>query len=76
MFFCYYWKFYIFLFSGILKVTPSHDFVDYDIAKRHHDIFGNNYLSCINEEGKLIDAGKFNGIDRLEVKPKVCICIV
>uniref|UniRef100_A0AC35FT39 Valine--tRNA ligase n=1 Tax=Panagrolaimus sp. PS1159 TaxID=55785 RepID=A0AC35FT39_9BILA len=57
--------------TGILKVTPSHDFVDYDIAKRHPDIFGNNYLSCINEEGKLIDAGKFNGIDRLEVKPKI-----
>uniref|UniRef100_A0AC34FBT9 Valine--tRNA ligase n=1 Tax=Panagrolaimus sp. ES5 TaxID=591445 RepID=A0AC34FBT9_9BILA len=57
--------------TGILKVTPSHDFKDYDIAKRNSDIFGNEYLSCIDEEGKLINAGKFDGTDRLEAKPKI-----
>ena len=49
--------------TGVLKITPMHDFNDYEIAKRH-DLKGKSVLST---KGKLNEfAGKFEG---LKVKP-------
>uniref|UniRef100_A0AC34Q6A6 Valine--tRNA ligase n=1 Tax=Panagrolaimus sp. JU765 TaxID=591449 RepID=A0AC34Q6A6_9BILA len=57
--------------TGVLKITPAHDFLDYRIAKKHPDIFGSEYRVCIGEDGKLVNAGAFSGLDRLQAKSKI-----
>lgn len=45
--------------TGVLKITPMHDFNDYEIAKRHN-LSGK---SVINKKGRLGEiAGKFEGL--------------
>jgi valyl-tRNA synthetase len=45
--------------TGVLKITPMHDFNDYEIAKRHN-LSGK---SVINQKGRLVEiAGKFSGL--------------
>lgn len=51
--------------TGVIKVTPGHDFVDYEIGKRHNLAI----LQAINKEGRLTDlAGKYAGMKVLEAR--------
>ncbi|MEN3045556.1 MAG: valine--tRNA ligase [Candidatus Hydrothermales bacterium] len=51
--------------TGAVKVTPSHDFNDFEIAKRHNLPFVTimDTKGIINEEG-----GEFKGLDRFEAR--------
>jgi len=55
--------------TGALKVTPAHDFVDFEIGKAHKLPF----LSVIDLQGKLNQnvPTAFQGLDRLQVRPEV-----
>jgi valyl-tRNA synthetase len=57
--------------TGVLKVTPAHDKVDYEIGKRHHlqpiDILTPN--AKINDPGEH-DAAELNGLDRFEARKR------
>ena len=54
--------------TGVVKVTPAHDFNDYEVGKRHSlDMI--NIMSLdgfINENG-----GEFNGLERFEARKKI-----
>ena len=55
--------------SGCVKITPGHDFNDYEVGKR-------NKLKIINiftEEGKINEKGprEFIGLDRFEARKKI-----
>ncbi|MFC1647545.1 valine--tRNA ligase [Patescibacteria group bacterium] len=51
--------------SGAIKVTPSHSFADFDIAKRHSIAA----KSVINEQGRMMDnCGKFAGMTTKECR--------
>lgn len=54
--------------TGALKVTPAHDFKDYEIAKRHNLPLINimNRDATINEEG-----GQYAGLDRFECRKRL-----
>jgi len=54
--------------TGVMTITPAHDAVDFDIAKRHNlDI-----EQIIDNRGKLLPiAGEFAGIKILEARPKI-----
>ncbi len=54
--------------TGALKVTPSHDPFDFDLAKKHNLKFINimNPDATLNEETKA-----YNGMDRYEARKKV-----
>jgi valyl-tRNA synthetase len=55
--------------TGVVKVTPAHDFNDYEVGKRHSlDMI--NIMSLdgfINENG-----GEFKGLERFEARKKNC----
>ncbi len=54
--------------TGALKVTPAHDFNDYELGKKHNLEF----INVMNEDATLNDAcGEFNGIDRFEARKKL-----
>ena len=56
--------------TGVLKITPLHDFNDYEISKRHGLLEGSK--SCINQKGRLTEvAGEFSGMKVLEAREKV-----
>ena len=47
--------------TGAVKVTPAHDFADFEIAKKH----GLPFVKVIDEKGKMTEeAGKYAGLDR------------
>ncbi len=49
--------------SGCVKITPAHDFNDYEVWKRHRDEIG--ILNMLNPEGTLNDrTGRYAGVDR------------
>lgn len=51
--------------TGVAKVTPAHDFKDFDMAKRHNLEF----KEVINKEGKLTTvAGKYSGLRVLKAR--------
>ncbi len=54
--------------TGAVKVTPAHDFNDFEIAKRHElpsiDIFDRNAI--LNE-----NAGPYKGLDRYEARKRI-----
>lgn len=55
--------------TGALKVTPAHDFDDFEIARRH-DL----EARCILDEGGRLrpEAGRFAGLERIrEARPKI-----
>ncbi|MCB9072795.1 MAG: valine--tRNA ligase [Bdellovibrionaceae bacterium] len=54
--------------TGALKVTPAHDFNDYELGKKHHLPFINilNRDGTINENG-----GEFKGLSTQEARKKV-----
>ena len=54
--------------TGAVKVTPAHDFADFEIAKRH----GLSFIKVIDERGKMTEeAGNYAGLDRFEARKKV-----
>uniref|UniRef100_A0A832LVD9 Valine--tRNA ligase n=1 Tax=Caldimicrobium thiodismutans TaxID=1653476 RepID=A0A832LVD9_9BACT len=54
--------------TGAVKVTPAHDFNDFEIAKRH----GLKAIKVIDESGKMTkEAGPYQGLDRFEARNKV-----
>jgi valyl-tRNA synthetase len=51
--------------SGALKVTPAHDFNDYELGKKHNLKF----INILNKDGTLNEnAGKFKGLKVLEAR--------
>ena len=54
--------------TGAVKVTPSHDPDDFEMARRH----GLDFVTVINSEGKMTEeAGKYRGLDRYEARQAV-----
>ncbi|CAJ0589531.1 unnamed protein product [Cylicocyclus nassatus] len=63
--------------TGVLKITPSHDSLDYEIASRHwEEILAVDSTaharSCIEENGRLSpEASEFAGLDRFNARVKI-----
>ncbi len=54
--------------TGAVKVTPSHDFNDAEIAQRHKL----SYVCVIDEEGKMTEeAGPYKNLDRYDARKKI-----
>jgi len=55
--------------SGVLKITPAHDFNDFEIGKRHKLEF----INILKKDGTLNDNSpkEFIGIDRFEARAKI-----
>lgn len=53
--------------SGAVKITPAHDPNDYEVGKRHNLPF----ITIFNEEGIVIDGGKFSGLKRFHARKAV-----
>ncbi len=55
--------------SGAVKITPAHDFNDFEIGKRHNL----ELLNILNEDGSLNEScpKEFQGLDRFEARKKV-----
>ncbi len=55
--------------SGAVKITPAHDFNDFEIGKRHNL----ELLNILNEDGSLNKncPKEFQGLDRFEARKKV-----
>lgn len=51
--------------TGALKITPAHDFNDYEIGKKHDLAF----INILNQDATLNEnAGDYNGLDRYEAR--------
>jgi valyl-tRNA synthetase len=54
--------------SGVVKITPAHDFNDYEVSKRHPI----EVLNILTTSGHLNDkAGKYKGLSTIEARKKV-----
>ncbi|XP_011499758.1 PREDICTED: valine--tRNA ligase, mitochondrial-like [Ceratosolen solmsi marchali] len=54
--------------TGIVKITPAHDKLDFNIAKKH----GLKMIEVINEDGKLTkEAGRFQGLPRFIARENI-----
>ncbi|MBW1992462.1 MAG: valine--tRNA ligase, partial [Deltaproteobacteria bacterium] len=54
--------------TGALKVTPAHDFHDFEIARRH----GLPAVKALDEHGIMTEeAGKYQGLDRFACREKI-----
>jgi len=54
--------------TGAVKITPAHDFADFEIARRHNLMA----IKVIDESGRMTaDAGEYRGLDRFEAREKV-----
>jgi valyl-tRNA synthetase len=54
--------------TGAVKVTPAHDFTDYDVGKRHHLPF----VEVMDARAKMnANAGPYAGMDRFECRKKL-----
>lgn len=54
--------------SGCVKITPAHDFNDFEVGKRH----SLPMINIMNRDGTLNkECGQFTGLDRLDARPKV-----
>ncbi len=54
--------------TGAVKITPAHDFDDYEVGKRH----GLPMITVLDEDAHLNDeAGPFAGMDRYEARPRI-----
>ena len=55
--------------SGCVKITPAHDFNDYEIGKRH----GLELINILNENGTLNDRvpKRYEGLDRFDARKKI-----
>ncbi|OAG27457.1 valine--tRNA ligase [Thermodesulfatator autotrophicus] len=54
--------------TGAVKVTPAHDFADFEIARRH----GLPFVKVMDEDARMTkEAGPYAGLDRFEARQKV-----
>ncbi len=54
--------------TGALKITPGHDFNDFDIGQKH----GLEVIQVIGEDGLMTaQAGRYQGLDRYECRKRV-----
>src|SRR5690606_29087787 len=54
--------------TGAVKITPAHDFNDFEVGKRH----GLPMKNVLNPDGTLNEAaGRFAGMDRFEARKAV-----
>lgn len=54
--------------TGCLKVTPGHDFNDFEIGKRHNL----EIVNILNKDGSLnAEAGSYEGLSCLDARPKI-----
>ena len=54
--------------SGAVKITPAHDFNDFEVGKRH-DL---NHINILNLDGTInAEGGEFEGMDRFEARKAV-----
>ena len=59
--------------SGAVKITPAHDFNDFEIGKRHNL----ELLNILNDDGSLNEncPKEFQGVDRFEARKKVVLLL-
>ncbi len=54
--------------SGAVKITPAHDFNDFEVGRRH----GLEAVSVIDSTGRMNEqAGAYHGLDRFEARKKI-----
>ena len=54
--------------TGAVKVTPAHDFTDYDVGKRHHLAF----IEVMDVHARMnAEAGPYEGLDRFECRKRI-----
>ena len=53
--------------TGCVKMTPCHDPNDFEVGLRH----GLEQILVIDGEGKIINGGKYNGMDRYEARKAI-----
>ncbi|MGQ9905087.1 MAG: valine--tRNA ligase, partial [Anaerolineae bacterium] len=54
--------------TGAVKITPAHDFADYDIGRRHHLPF----VEVMDETARMNEnAGPYQGLDRFECRKRI-----
>ncbi len=53
--------------TGAVKMTPCHDPNDYEVGLRH----GLEQIQVIDEDAKIINGGKYNGMDRYEARKAI-----
>ena len=53
--------------TGAVKMTPCHDPNDYEVGLRH----GLEQIQVIDEDAKIINGGKYNGMDRCEARKAI-----
>ena len=53
--------------TGAVKMTPCHDPNDYEVGLRHNL----EQIQCIDEDGKIINGGKYDGMDRYEARKAI-----
>ncbi|MFN0062645.1 MAG: valine--tRNA ligase [Myxococcaceae bacterium] len=54
--------------TGVVKVTPAHDFSDYETGLRHKLPM----VSVLDESGKMsAEAGRYKGLDRFEARKRI-----
>ncbi len=54
--------------TGAVKITPAHDFNDYEIGKRH-DL---DFITMINEKGYIENGyGKYSNLERFEARKQI-----
>ena len=54
--------------TGSVKITPAHDFDDYEVGQRH----GLPMITVLDEDGRLNgEAGEFAGLDRFDARPRI-----
>ena len=53
--------------TGAVKMTPCHDPNDYEVGLRHNL----EQIQCIDEDARIINGGKYNGLDRYEARKAI-----
>ncbi len=53
--------------TGAVKMTPCHDPNDYEVGLRHNL----EQVQCIDEDAKIINGGKYNGMDRYDARKAI-----
>ncbi len=53
--------------TGAVKMTPCHDPNDYEVGLRHNL----EQIQCIDEDAKIINGGKYDGMDRYECREAI-----
>ncbi len=56
--------------SGAVKITPAHDFDDFEVGQRHNL----EQISVIDEQGKINkNGGKYKGLDRFQARKQILL---